>query len=175
MNNLSKIKCIIIYITYSEISKTRNASNLEKMKTKNNLVDKILEETLAKLKEFAKPTNQQYQKLLKDLIIESMVKMLETQCYIQVIKEASSIVSSLLKDCEEEFTSLMKKETGRDFNCKLILDEGDSTVNEYGGVRVLSKDKKIILANDLHSRLFLSKEKNLPIIKNMLFPKNQKV
>ena len=43
------------------------------MKTKNTLVDKILDETLAKLKDFAKPTNKQYQKLLQDLIIESMV------------------------------------------------------------------------------------------------------
>ena len=51
--------------------------------------------------------------------------MLETQCYIQVRKEDSSYVSSILKDCEEEFSSLMKKETRRDYSCKLILDEGD--------------------------------------------------
>ena len=55
------------------------------------------------------------------------------------------------------------------------FEQLDLLLNEYGGIRVLSKDKKIILANDLHSRLFLSKEKNLPIIKNMLFPKNQKM
>lgn len=174
MNNLYKIKCKIIIITiYSEISQARNNSNLEKMKTKNDLVDKLLTETLEKLKEFAKPDNQKYQKLIKDLIIESMVKMLETQCYIQVRKCDSSFVSSILKDCEQEFSKLMKKETDRDYSCKLILDDNSEEASEYGGVRVLSKDKKIILANDLQSRLYLAKEKNLPTIKNMLFPKPQ--
>ena len=79
------------------------------MKAKNDLVDKLLTETLEKLKEFAKPDNQKYQKLIKDLIIESMVKMLETQCYIQVRKCDSSFVSSMLKECEQEFSKLMKK------------------------------------------------------------------
>ena len=50
------------------------------MKQKNILVDQIIEETLSKLKEFANPNNQQYKTLLKNLIVESMVKMLEKQC-----------------------------------------------------------------------------------------------
>ena len=65
----------------------------------------------------------------------------------------------------------MLKETGRKYECKLIVDESHFIDNDYGGVILLSKDKKIIIGNDLKTRLLLSKEKHLPIIKNLLFPK----
>lgn len=38
-----------------------------------------------------------------------------------------------------------------------------------GGVRMLSKDRKITLLNDLESRLGLAFEQQLPTVKNMLF------
>lgn len=156
-----------------EISKARNEANLEKMKTKNDFVDKIVEETLNKLEDFAQPNNQAYKNLLKDLIVESMVKMIETQCYVQVRQSDLSYVSSILSDCEKEYSKVMREATGRDYSCKLVMD--DAFIEEsYGGIKLLSKDKKIILGNDLHKRLLLTKEKHLPIIKNMLFPKESK-
>ncbi len=82
-----------------EVSTAKNQSNLEKMKKKNDLVNKIIEDTLEKLKEFANPNNKEYQSLLKQLIIESMVKLLESTCYIQIRKEDEKYVKSILKEC----------------------------------------------------------------------------
>jgi len=153
-----------------EVSTAKNQSNLEKMKKKNDLVNKIMEETLEKIKEFANPNNKEYQNLLKQLIVESMVKLLESTCYLQIRKEDEKYVKSILKECEKNYSNFMKKETSRDYNCKLIIDN-EYYDNEFGGVKLMNSDKKIILGNGLQNRLMLCKEQHLPEIKKMLFPK----
>ena len=153
-----------------EVSTAKNQSNLEKMKKKNDLVNKIIEDTLEKFKEFANPNNKEYQNLLKQLIVESMVKLLESTCYLQIRKEDEKYVKSILKECEKNYSNFMKKETSRDYNCKLIIDN-EYYDNEFGGVKLMNSDKKIILGNGLQNRLMLCKEQHLPEIKKMLFPK----
>ena len=153
-----------------EVSTAKNQSNLEKMKKKNDLVNKIIEDTLEKIKEFANPNNKEYQNLLKQLIVESMVKLLESTCYLQIRKEDEKYVKSILKECEKNYSNFMKKETSRDYNCKLIIDN-EYYDNEFGGVKLMNSDKKIILGNGLQNRLMLCKEQHLPEIKKMLFPK----
>ena len=153
-----------------EVSTAKNQSNLEKMKKKNDLVNKIIEDTLEKIKEFANPNSKEYQSLLKQLIIESMVKLLESTCYIQVRKEDEKYVKSILNECEKNYSDFMKKETSRDYHCKLIIDN-EYYDNEFGGVKLMNSDKKIILANSLQDRLMLCQEQHLPEIKKMLFPK----
>ena len=155
-----------------EVSTAKNQSNLEKKKKKNDLVNKIVEEALEKIKEFANPNNKEYQKLLKQLIIESMVKLLESTCYLQIRKEDENYVKSILNECEKSFSDFMKKETLRDYKCKLIIDN-EYFDNKFGGIRLMNSDKKIILSNGLQDRLNLCKEQYLPQIKKMLFPKEQ--
>ena len=157
-----------------EVSTAKNEANLKKMNTKNELVNKTVEETLERLKEFAKPNNDKYQKLLKELTIECMVKLLEKECFIKVRKIDLDYMKSILKECENEYAKLMKKETKRDYGCKLTLIEDDFIDDEYGGVVMMNKDKKIIINNGLKDRLFLTKEHHLPEIKNMLFPRLKK-
>lgn len=154
-----------------EISSTKNNANLLKMKTKNELVTNIINETLNKLKTFASPTNKEYKDLLKELIVESMVKMLETQAYIQCRESDKDYIKSILTECENLYEEIMKKETKREYKCKLIIDEKNYFNDELGGIKLLNSDKKIILNNGLKDRLMLSKEQNLPTIKKMLFPK----
>ncbi len=157
-----------------EVSTAKNKANLTKMNTKNELVNKTVDEALEKIKDFAKPKNDAYQKLLKELTIECMVKLLEKECFVKVRKDDLDYMKSILKGCEEEFSKLMKKETRRDYSCKLTLLEDDFIDDEYGGVVMMNKDKKIIINNGLKDRLLLTKEHHLPEIKNMLFPKKHK-
>ena len=157
-----------------EVSTAKNEANLKKMNTKNELVNKTVEEALEKLKIFAKPNNNEYQKLLKELTIECMVKLLEKECFVKVRNDDFDYMKSILKDCENEFSNLMKKETKRDYVCKLTLLEDDFIEDECGGVVMMNKDQKIIINNGLKDRLMLTKEHHLPEIKHMLFPKKKK-
>ena len=154
-----------------EISTTKNKANLDKMNIKNELVQKAVDETLEKIKIFAKPDNIDYKKLLKELILESMVKLLENECYIKVRKEDINYVKSIIKECENEYAQIMKKETKRDYYCKLTLLEDEFIEDEYGGIVMMNNDQKIIVNNGLKDRLMLTKEHNLPQIKKMLFAK----
>ena len=154
-----------------EVSTAKNEANLKKMNTKNELVNKTVEEALEKLKIFAKPNNQAYQKLLKELAIECMVKLLEKECFVKVRNDDLDYMKSILKECENEYSQLMKKETKRDYICKLTLIEDDFIEDECGGVIMMNRDQKIIINNGLKDRLMLTKEHHLPEIKHMLFPK----
>jgi V-type H+-transporting ATPase subunit E len=92
------------------------------MITKNNLVEKVISDSLDKLTDFAKPNNQRYRQLVKELILQGMVKLLEPVCIIRVRKEDVEFVSGVIKECEKEFAQIMKKETGADYSCKLQID-----------------------------------------------------
>jgi len=157
-----------------EVSTAKNEANLKKMNTKNELVTKTVDETLEKLKDFAKPNNEPYKKLLKELTIECMVKLLEKECFLKVRKEDIAFMKSIIKECENDYSKLMKKETKREYGCKLTLIEDEFIEDEYGGVVMMNKEKKIIINNGLKDRLMLTKEHYLPEIKHMLFPVKHK-
>ncbi len=140
------------------------------MTTKNDMVVKAISETLVKIKNFAQPNNKRYQQLVKDLIVEGMVKLLEPVCLVRVRTNDVDFVKGILKDCESEFGKLMKKETGNEFKCVLLMDETEHLNHEGGGVNLLSKDKKLMVINDLESRLNLAKEQYLPVVKTLLYP-----
>ena len=154
-----------------EVSSAKNQANLEKMNIKNELVQRAVNETLKKLKEFAQIENDSYKKLLKELIIECMVKLLETECYIKARQGDLDYIQSILQECESEFANIMKEETKREYECKLYIIEDDFIEDDYGGIVLMNKDKKIIINNGLKDRLMLTKEHHLPEIKKMLFSK----
>ena len=112
------------------ISETRNNSNLNKMRRRNELMDNLSLETLDDIKKFANPENRQYQQLIKQLILQGMVKMLEPLLYIQVRKQDVGFVKNLFSECQQEFEKMMKEGTGRDYNCSLLIDESVSLDNE---------------------------------------------
>ena len=85
------------------------------LKNLNNLAEE-------KLKVFANSQNQEYSKLLKQLVIQGMVKLLEPVLKIRVRQQDRDIIQKLFPECERDFSDLMKKETDRDYVCKLELD-----------------------------------------------------
>ncbi len=105
-----------------QISEARNGSNLNKMRKRNELMEKLSQEALERTQQFAKPTNPDYKKLVKQLIIQGMVKMLESSVYVVVRNCDESFVRGMLKECENEFASIMKNETERDYSCSLEID-----------------------------------------------------
>lgn len=51
-----------------------------------------------------------------------MTQMIEDECFVRVRKEDKDAVSGILSKCEKEYHEIMKKETGREYNCRLTLD-----------------------------------------------------
>jgi V-type H+-transporting ATPase subunit E len=112
------------------ISETRNNSNLSKMRRRNELMDTLAKDTLEDIKKFANPQNKEYQQLIKQLIIQGMVKLIEPVCYIRIRQQDVQFVKSLIHECEQEYHKLMKEQTERDYNCTLHIDEKEYLTNE---------------------------------------------
>jgi vacuolar-type H+-ATPase subunit E/Vma4 len=79
--------------------------------------------TLEKIKDFAKPGNKDYIKLVQKLIVQGMAQMLEPACVVRVRQEDKNAVVGILKDCEQEFSSILKNATNREYNCSLSVDD----------------------------------------------------
>jgi V-type H+-transporting ATPase subunit E len=105
------------------ISEARNKSNMTKMEKRHELLDDLINETLTKIKNFAKNDNPKYKDLIKNLIVQSMVKLLEDTCLIRVRKSDVDMVKKILPECEREYSEYLKKESGEEFHCILIVDE----------------------------------------------------
>lgn len=143
------------------------------MKKRNDLMEKLAEDSLHKINGFAKPDNPKYKDLVKQLILQGMVKLLEPQCFVRVRKIDVDFVKTLFKDLQQEYSQIMKRETGEDYNCTLEIDEKIYLDNPCGGVLLLNSNRKITLINDMDTRLRLTFEQRIPVVKNMLFHKTK--
>jgi V-type H+-transporting ATPase subunit E len=95
---------------------------MNKMRKRQELLDKLYHETLNKLGSFAKPDNSKYRDLIKQLIVQGMTKLIEPKCFIRVRKMDVDFVKKLLSECQREYKELMRKETGEEYECVLEVD-----------------------------------------------------
>lgn len=123
-----------------DISENKNRSNLEKIKRKHKHMDDVTKETATKLKEFSDPNSNEYKNFMKSLIVQSMTQMLESECRVRVRAQDVKMVESLLKDCERDYSKVMKDSTGRDYTCKLSIDK---KVNETGEEHIIHLNSEL--------------------------------
>lgn len=109
-------------LKYSMMSESRNQATLNIMSKKNSLLEELTQDTLVKIKKFASSNNPDYQKLVRNLILESMIKMLETTLIIRVKQEDSQFVQKFFPELEREYSEVLKRETDRDYHCRLQID-----------------------------------------------------
>ena len=133
--------------------------------------DQVKEALLTKVAVISNPL---YKKVLKDIIIQGMIKLLEDEVILRVREEDAPHVESILSQCESEFHAFMMKETDREYNTKLRVDDIRFLTKEdggaFGGVILASKDRRIICINTMLSRLNQCFEEMLPEIRRTLFP-----
>lgn len=95
------------------------------MTKRSELLKDLIGSAEDKIKNFANSQSQEYKDLLKKLILQGMVKLLEPVLKIRVRLQDRDIVQRIFGDCEKEYADLMKKETEREYVCKLELDSRD--------------------------------------------------
>lgn len=49
--------------------------------------------------------------------------MLEDKCFIRVRQNDKNAVQGILRDCEREYSTILKDKTGREYNCELEVDD----------------------------------------------------
>ena len=99
-----------------EQSKKMNKLRLEKLKVKIDCVNSVFEEAKNQLALRIKNDPNEYKKVLKDLIIQGFIKLLEDKINIICKKEDLDLVNELVDEAKEEFLDKLKKEAKKSIN-----------------------------------------------------------
>ena len=107
-------------------SQKMNKLRLEKLKVKIDCVNSVFEDAKKELNKKIKNNPEQYKKILKDLLVQGFIKLLDDKINVLCKKEDFELVKSLLDEAKNEFLEKMKKEAKKsvqinDFN--VTLDE----------------------------------------------------
>lgn len=91
------------------------------MNQRSDFLDTLKEGLQAALKEKLKD-KQVYKGLLKNLIIQSLIKMMETEVSLKCVQEDVEIMKSVIEEAALEFSNLCKNEIGKEFFTKINID-----------------------------------------------------
>jgi len=101
-----------------------NKLRLEKLKIKIDCVNSVMEEVKAGLISRIKNKPEDYKILLKDLIVQGLIKLLEEHVHIFCKKSDFDVVTSLITECKISFANLLEKESNKEkTNLIVTIDE----------------------------------------------------
>ena len=91
-------------------SQKMNKLRLEKLKTKIDCVNSVFEAAKEHLSKKIKNNPEEYKKILKDLLIQGFIRLLDDKINVLCKKEDYDLVKSLLDEAKNEFLEKLKKE-----------------------------------------------------------------
>lgn len=158
-----------------------NKSRLRKIGARNAVVDEILLVASANLAKMAKDSPDKYKTLCSNLLTEAALMLLETELLVRCRPEDEKLMSGCIAAAENEYKSVIQKESGVDKRVKFTIDKEnplpsgpkdvpDSVKACIGGVVVTTTNRKITVDNTLDARLHLVISEFLPEVRRLLFP-----
>lgn len=142
-------------------------SRVKKMKARDDLLQKLKKEALERLEGYT--TTPQYPTMIKNLIIQGLIKIEESIVEVQYREADKAVVSRVLPEAVQEFKQLMAN-AGINANVQVSLaktpipNKGCS-----GGVILTALDGKVVLNQTTDERLSIVYEKTMPQIRQTLF------
>lgn len=138
------------------------------------MVNSLVEETKTAMVEKIKD-KKLYKDVLTKLIIQGLIKLLETEVNIVCKKEDVELVKSILQEAKSQFVSLMKEQSVKfkNIDVNISVDEKYSLPDYIiGGVMMTAMKSKIRVDNTINKRLDLLKQQAIPEIREKLFASN---
>ena len=92
----------------------------------NDCLLEIKKEMITKLQEEMTNNRSRYLEAIQNLILQSMIKLLEPSLKIRCREEDKADIEGFITELEEKYHSYMLEKTERDeYNCSLSVMEGD--------------------------------------------------
>jgi len=152
-----------------EYSTQVNDARLQVLKRRGELMSKIENETFDKLQSLKSDKNN-YKEILTRLIIQSLIRIDESDVLVKCVKEDYDICKSVMSNAESRYKELWKKEVGTEAKIRVTLDSKNFLPNSrIGGVEASARGNRIILDNTLPARLNVGKDSLLPLLRGHLF------
>ena len=110
----------------AELNKTR----IQKMRKTNELVESLLHESKVKMAERLAGDEDSYRELLKQLLVQGLIKLIEPTVTLKVRESDKDLVESIIEDAIATYKELMLSQVkaleGKDdIPCKVIIDENN--------------------------------------------------
>ena len=157
-------------------SKKINSTRLQVQTHRNDLLNDLKNETKDLLQDKLDNPSE-YKEVLKSLILQGLIRLLERNVKVRVRKNDVSIAKGMLSDIKSEFTRFIKRELNKEITINLEVDKKRFLPEEeMGGCILICGKGKIFFKNTLAMRLDLAFEDSKPQIRKYLFPslQNQK-
>ncbi|XWS48903.1 hypothetical protein CRYUN_Cryun13aG0116700 [Craigia yunnanensis] len=156
-----------------EYSMQLNASRIKVLQAQDDVVNSMKESASKELLNVSRD-HRVYKKLLKDLIVQSLVRLKEPAVLLRCRKDDVHLVESVLDLAKEEYASKGNVHPPEIFIDNVHLPPAPSHHNAHGpfcsgGVVLASRDGKIVFENTLDARLDVAFRKKLPEIRKWLF------
>mmetsp|Transcript_36010 Transcript_36010/g.57534 ORF Transcript_36010/g.57534 Transcript_36010/m.57534 type:complete len:116 (-) Transcript_36010:13-360(-) len=113
-------------------------------------------------------------------MLQGALMLLEENVTVQCRQCDTKLVESCLKAVADEYSVVIKRDTGKDKKCNFTIDtskylppppQADSTAKScLGGVILACQNGTIVIDNTIDLRLRLVLEQDKPAIRDLLFP-----
>ena len=153
-------------------TKMKIAKSLEKLKVKIECVNTVFEEAKSQIVDKTKNNPEEYRSVLKNLMIQGFIKLLEENVNIICKKEDYNVVCGLVEQAKKEFLEKLKKETKKyaKMTMNVTVDSKYHLPDTFmDGVFLTSLKSKIRVDNTLDKRLELLRLSATPEIRKILF------
>ena len=171
-----------------ERSAVMNKSRIEKMRYTNELVQSLVLDSKVRMHRNLEAEPAKYETLLKELLIQGLIKLIEPEIMLKVRKSDLGKVKKAIPGAIEVYKQMMLKEvkalTGKsDIPCRVEIDERnflpewneqDPENSCLGGFVIYARENRIVCSQTLDDRMELVFAQAVPVIRHDLFPSLRK-
>mmetsp|Transcript_5917 Transcript_5917/g.7189 ORF Transcript_5917/g.7189 Transcript_5917/m.7189 type:complete len:257 (+) Transcript_5917:75-845(+) len=164
-------------------SKMKSSEDERVMKERMVIMSGLKKKAIESIIKTKKEKSSAYKKLMEDLLVEGLLKLMEPAVTVRCVAADKSIVKSVLKSAEKRFVDEMTaacEANKTKFNMNMNVSFDDSPLKDscLGGVWLMSqaytsRPDAIIVRNSLDARLDICIENITPTIRSLLFPEDE--
>jgi len=152
-----------------EKSRKINESRLEVQKYRSELLEKLKREVEGKLRD-ATNDKKKYKALLKELIVQGSIRLLEKEVCIVCRKQDRGLVEDVLSDAKKAYKEFLKQNLNEEFDVTYtVAAQREMEESDIGGVILYSNKFKTVYNNSLKARLELAFDNSIPDIRKTMF------
>ncbi|KFG28451.1 putative vacuolar atp synthase subunit e [Toxoplasma gondii GAB2-2007-GAL-DOM2] len=160
-----------------------NKARLRRISAQDQVLSEVYSQAMTQLSAVSRD-RAKYQKLLEDLIVQGLLRLLESEVIVRCREMDKALVEAVLPNAVKRYSEIMRTEAGLHKTVTATLDKSGrylppppSADNDgmscCGGVVLMTRDGRITCDNTFDARLRMVIVECAPAIRHTLFPSHQ--
>ena len=152
-----------------------------RMVARDDLLNKLYQDAKDRLAELSLNDKEKYTAVLKDLILQGLIKIEEPDIVVRCRKVDMEIVRAVIPEVRDKYVKMMKDECALDVDVTVTLNEDDGKmlppppdgtpmISCSGGIIMEGHSGRLVLDNTFDKRLEVCFHDLKPVTRKCLFP-----